>query len=122
MATLGQYLIIKWDGNIIAGTRSNDIQSESEIKEIASPSQGSAREFIAGRTSWQVTVGWLLSSVEDIQHLLSVGQTYALSFVDNTDNTSLVEGSAILKTCKITATHGNLIQGSFVFQGTGALG
>ncbi len=122
MAILGQYLIIKWNGNVIAGTRSNEIQNNCETKEVASPTQGNAREFIAGRTTWQVTVGWLFASVDDIMHILSVGQTYALSFVNNTNNTSIVEGNAILKTCKITATHGNLIQGSFVFQGTGALG
>ena len=31
-------------------------------------------------------------------------------------------GSAILRTCKITATRGNLIQGTFTFVGNGALG
>ncbi len=121
MAILGQYIIIKKNGTAIAGSRSCEIQNESEMLEKASPSQGTAREYVAGRTNWQVSVGWLLASTEDLQQLLNVGQTYALAFADNTDNTNLIQCSAILKKCQITATSGNLVQGSFVFQGTGAL-
>lgn len=121
MAIIGQYMVVKMDGTVIAGTRSEELQNECEMIEIASPSQGPAREYVAGRTNWQVSVGWLLSEVSDIQEVLTVGETYTLTFYDNVNNTLCLMGTAILKKCQITATVGNLIQGSFQFQGTGAL-
>jgi hypothetical protein len=58
----------------------------------------------------------------DNNNLLRVGETYEISFAPQSGATGIgVTGYAILKTCRITATLGNLIQGSFQFVGVGAL-
>lgn len=121
MAITGQSIVIYMDGSMIAGTRSNDMSNECDTLETASPTQGSAREFVADRSTWSVTVNWLLSNVSDLTTLLTVGQSYTLTFVNNSTSAVVLTGSAILKRCQITATRGNLVQGSFVFQGTGSL-
>lgn len=103
----------------IAGTRSNEIQVDGEVIEISSPSQGAWREFIMGRKEWSVTVGWLVLANQDVQKLLDVGTSYTLKF--RTTSTAYVTGTAIMTNCKITATRGSLVQGSFTFKGNGAL-
>ena len=55
--------------------------------------------------------------------LLQVGQSFAIQLVgrEGTSVSTLLTGTATLKTCRITATIGNLVQGSFQFDGNGAL-
>lgn len=103
----------------IAGTKSNEIQVDGEMIEIASPTQGSWRQFIAGRREWSVTVGWLVLTNQDVQKLLDVGTSYTLKF--RTTDTAYLTGTAIMTNCKITANRGSLVQGSFTFKGNGAL-
>ena len=105
---------------LIAGTRSNEIQSGSELIEISSPTQGTWRSYLAGRKEWSLTVSYLVSNVSQLQDLLTVGCTYKL-FITDRNNTGHISGTAILKTCKHTYTVGNLCQGSFQFVGTSPL-
>lgn len=121
MAINGNTLFIATSTNTvpIAGTRSNEIQVDGEVIEISSPSQGAWREFITGRKEWSVTVGWLVLTNAAVQKLLYVGQSYTLKF--RTTSTAYVTGTAIMTNCKITATRGSLVQGSFTFKGNGAL-
>lgn len=116
----GRNIFVYQNGSLIAGTRTNEIQTESETIEIANPDSPQWRKFMAGRKSWSISVGFLLANASDIRKVLNVGTTYTLVFRDRS-NTSSVSGSAILKQAKITAQTGNLCQGSFSFQGTGAL-
>lgn len=103
----------------IAGTRSNEIQVDGETIEISSATQGTWREFIAGRKEWSVTVGWLVLTNAAVQKLLYVNQSYTLKF--RTTGTAYLTGTAIMTNCKISATRGSLVQGSFTFKGTGPL-
>ena len=103
----------------IAGTRSNEIQVDGELIEVSSPTQGQWREYITGRREWSVTVGWLVLTNAAVQKLLYVGQSYVLKF--RTTSTAYLTGTAIMTNCKITATRGSLVQGSFTFKGNGAL-
>lgn len=121
MALNGNTLFIATSTNTvpIAGTRSNEIQVDGEVIEISSPSQGAWCEFITGRKKWSVTVGWLVLTNAAVQKLLYVGQSYTLKF--RTTSTAYVTGTAIMTNCKITATRGSLVQGSFTFKGNGAL-
>ena len=65
------------------------------------------------------TLSAVTSGVKDV---LNVGTTYTLAFKERgAADSAGVSGSAILTTCKISAIRGNLVTGSFVFQGTGAL-
>ena len=104
----------------IAATKSNEMQTDCETIEISSPSVGDWRTYMAGRKSWSVQVSFLVTTASNIRQLLSVGTSYTIVMRDRT-NTSSVSGSAIMTTCKISATRGNLVTGSFVFKGTGAL-
>ena len=104
----------------IAATKSNEMQTDCETIEISSPSVGDWRTYMAGRKSWSVQVSFLVTAASNIRQLLSVGTSYTILMRDRT-NTSSVSGSAIMTTCKISATRGNLVTGSFVFKGTGAL-
>ena len=116
----GNNILVLTGGTVIAGTKTNEVQTECETTEISSPSVGDWRSYMAGRKSWSIQVSFLLSAASNIRQLLNVGTTYTLVIRDR-NNTSSVTGTAILNTCKITATRGNLVQGSFSFLGTGAL-
>lgn len=120
MALNGNNIIIMRDSTAIAGVKSQEIQTEAGTIEIASSSQQTWREYIAGRKGWGLTVGYLLLAAAGLDELLNVGTTYTL-VIKNRAGTKSVSGSAILTTCRITATRGNLVQGSFQFQGTGSL-
>ena len=134
MALNGNIILVQLDGHTIAGTKTTEIQVDSELIEIASATQGTYREFIVGRKQWQVTVNYLLmyatyqqtftypnASMTDV---FLVGNSYTLKFKNRAnyyDQPITLKGTAILRTCKITATRGNLIQGTFTFVGNGAL-
>jgi predicted secreted protein len=114
----------------IAAVKTDEIQSGAELLEISSPSQGAWKQFITARKEWSVNVGYLvisdsalqIANATGIQDLLQVGNTFTLKVCGRNDaDTTGLTGNAILKTCKITASIGNLVQGSFSFVGTGAL-
>ena len=121
MAILGNNILITKDGTVIGSTRSNEIQSEAELIQISSPITGEFKEYITGLKSWSVNVSYLIGTNGRLTDLLAVGNTYTLVLKPRGSSAIAVSGTAILKTCKITATKGNLCQGSFQFVGTGPL-
>ena len=116
-------LVLSQNGTALASTaiKSQDIQTEADVIEKASSSQQSWREYIAGRKGWSVTLSYLVLTSEKILDLLKVGQTFSVTMKKVDDNTNKVTGNAILKAVKQTASVGNLAQGSWQLQGTGAL-
>lgn len=104
----------------IAATKSNEIQSGCDTIEVASPSTGDWRCYIAGRKDWSLNVSYLISAVSNLDDLLTVGSTYKLR-IQNQSGSDYIQGDAILKTVKQTASIGNLVQGSFQFVGNGSL-
>ena len=134
MALNGNIILVQVDGHTIAGTKTTEIQVDSELIEIASATQGDYREFIVGRKQWQVTVNYLLIYATyqtmftypnaSLADALLVGNSYTLKFknrANHYDQPITLKGTAILRTCKIDARRGNLIQGTFTFVGNGAL-
>ena len=134
MALNGNIILVQVDGHTIAGTKTTEIQVDSELIEIASATQGDYREFIVGRKQWQVTVNYLLMYATyqtmftypnaALTDALLVGNQYTLKFknrANHYDQPITLKGTAILRTCKIDARRGNLIQGTFTFVGNGAL-
>lgn len=122
--------ILDSSGNyLIAGTRSNEIQTGCETLEVSSPSQGAWRAFLAGRKEWSFTVNYLvtndsalrISGGSGIKDVLQAGNTFTLRVYRRGLTSLALQGSAILTGVKITATRGNLVQGSFTFKGNGAL-
>ena len=126
MAKTGNYIIISAYKNNswtpLGAVKSNDISTDADTNEVASSTSGVWKEYIAGRKDWSVNVSYLVLADADMLELLNVGTTYSLKIGGRsaTDANTLT-GTAILTTCKITATQGNLAQGSFQFKGSGAL-
>lgn len=115
-------VVLSLNNSVLASTfvRSQDIQTDADMIERASATQQAWREYIAGRKGWTLTVNYLLLTAAKVTDLLYAGQTFDIT-VKNVGDTHSVTGKAIMKSVKQTATVGNLAQGSFVFQGTGAL-
>ena len=122
MAVLGNNIIVFMNGQAIAGTKSDEIQVESDTIEIASETDQDWVHRIAGRKSWSLTVGWLVLANQDVRKVLLADSVVTIKIKGRGESDSNgVTGSAILKTVKITATRGNLATGSFAFVGNGPL-
>lgn len=118
----GNNIYITLGGTMIAGSKSDEIQTECDMIEITNPSSGAWRQYMAGRKDWSFQTSFLITAVTDIRKLLNIGTSYTIVFRDrNTTTGASVTGTAILKTCKISAVRGNLVTGSFAFQGSSAL-
>ena len=122
MAVLGNNIIVYMNGQAIAGTKSDEIQVDCDTIEIASATDQAWTHYLAGRKSWSLTVGWLVLANLDVRKALLVGSSVTIKIKGRGESDSNgVTGAAILKTVKITATRGNLAQGSFAFVGNGPL-
>ena len=109
-------------GTAIAGTKSDELKVDCETIKIASATNQDWEHIIAGRKSWSLTVGWLVLANTDVRKALQVGNAVTIKFKGRGDtDANGLQGSAIIKTCKITAIRGNLAQGSFTFAGSGPL-
>ena len=122
MAIQGNNIIVLMGGTAIAGTKSDELKVDCETIEIASATDQGWVHSLAGRKSWSLNVGWLLLANTDVRKALQVGTSVTIKFKGRgaTDASGL-SGSAIIKTCKITAVRGNIAQGSFSFVGNGPL-
>ena len=114
----GNDLIIKLDGIAIAACKSCEITHECDTLSIAPTEYGSYVVSAEGKHTWKVSTSHLLSNVSDF--IVEAGKTYTLSFAYRKNGVK-VSGQAICTQCKVTATRGSMAQGSFEFQGTGAL-
>ena len=120
MAIKGNNILIYMNGSVVAGTRSNEVQTDCGLIEVSSPSNGGWQTFLAGRKSWSLNIAWLVTQLSDINRLLLVGSTVTVRILGRGESTGLA-GSAIVNTCKMTATRGNLANGTLVLQGSGPL-
>ena len=122
MAVLGNNIIVYMNGQAIAGTKSDEIQVDSETIEIASATDQAWTHLIAGRKSWSLNVGWLVLANQDVRKVLLSGSVVTIKIkARGESDSSGLQGAAILKTVKITAVRGNLANGSFAFVGNGPL-
>ena len=120
---LGQdLLIIGSDGStpIIAGSRSCEIQKERELIETASPTSGTARTYIPGRTGWSISISTLITSPATDLSKLDDNAPVTIK-VKVRGGSIILTGQAFFKRCVISAALGNLVKGSFELQGTGPL-
>jgi predicted secreted protein len=120
MTQLGNNILVYLNGTAIAGTKSNEIQTDCDMIEVTNQNSAQWRQYLAGRKNWSVSTGFLVLAAADTKKLLNVGTTYTLRFRDRA-GTSILQGQAIMKQCKISAARGSLATGSFTFQGSGEL-
>jgi hypothetical protein len=130
MAKKGNDILVFVGGTAIAAATTSEPQSEVGMIEVASPTQGQWREYEVGRKGWSISVGCLVLSTSalhmvnrtGIQDLLAIGTKVTLLIKERgAADTTGVTGQAFVKNCRQTYSRGNLVHGSFVFQGTGAL-
>ena len=103
---------------IIAGAKSCVIRKHSEYIEKASSTSSTAKEYIAGRTGWEVSLDHLITSDAPFEGILEVGQTYTLRMVIGT---TTKQGTAICTESDLKGPVGGLASGSVKFQGSGEL-
>lgn len=104
---------------VISAAKSCTIRKNADTIETASSNSGTARTFVAGRTSWSVELNHLVTYDDNKGGIPKVGNQYSL--VIKVGTTTILSGSAICTEATITATKGAISQGSIKFQGTGAL-
>lgn len=129
MAKLGNRIIILANGQPIAGTKVNEIETAIEVMERCSPTSGQWKKYVTKRKSWKFSSGYLVvneSSVgagtSGLQDLLRVGQDYTIIVHDRqSQNDAGVYGTATLTRCKIVTSISKLVEGSFEFVGNGPL-
>ena len=122
MAVLGNNIIVFMNGTAIAGTKSDEIQVESDTIEVASETDQDWVHRIAGRKSWSLNVGWLVLANQDVRKVLLADSVVTIKIKGRGESDANgLSGSAILRTCKVTAIRGNLATGSFAFVGNGPL-
>jgi hypothetical protein len=107
----------------IAATKSDELNVSADTIEIANADDQSWTRHIAGRKSWGLTTNWLVTTVGDIEKVLTVGTRVRLHIgARGSDGTTGgLTGYAIVRNCKVTMTRGNLAVGGFQFEGDGAL-
>lgn len=106
----------------IAGAKSCSLSKKCDLIEKASPSQQSAKEYIAGRDEWEVTMNHIVmsgSGINSTEGLLKVRNTYTLRLVVPGGTTFV--GQAICTQYDIQGSTGALATGSIKFKGTGPL-
>lgn len=119
-------IISSTDGTALAASKSCTISVEAEQIETSDPDQGDWRNYLTGRKSWTLTTNHLVKASTDsgtpLKDMIGeTGKTYKLTFSNRKNGKDTVSGTAIIKSVKITATRGNLAQGSFSWQGNGKL-
>lgn len=120
MATLGRIIIVYKDGVPVAGCKSDELNTDCQMIEISSAVQAVWREYISGRKGWSITSNYLLTTSANIRDLLKVGDEVTIRAA-GPNGSGAVTGSAIVETCRVTASIGSLAQGVFTFRGNGAL-
>ena len=103
---------------IIAAAKSCTISSKCDLIEKASATQGTSKEFVAGRDEWDVSLDHLITTSAEFEGLLKVRGTYTLSIVINGVRKI---GTAICQQADIRGAVGSLGTGSVKFKGSGAL-
>lgn len=130
MAINGIKIIVSNENGVIAGVKTDEIQTSAETIERSSPYTGNWRTYVTKRKEWGFSTSYLVmassalleSGVTGLQDLLQVGKEYDIRMYDRSvGGDEGVIGKAILKKCKISASVGHLVKGSFEFVGNGEL-
>lgn len=126
MKIVGNDLIVYADGKPLSASKSCTLEISVSTNEVAGPEQGEYKEYIPDLKSWTVTTSHLvesnLASDTKMKDMIKrVGNMYTLTFSVRGRASDKVSGKAICTKFKVTATRGNLLSGSFTWQGSGEL-
>ena len=123
MILQGNDLLIYAGVYVVAKAKTCRISLDADTLECSDATDGNARAFKLEKKGWKVTVTSLVTAAHTrFENLDSI---IRLSFVtrDLYDNLTgdRMTGNAFITRSDVTANVGSLVQGTFVFQGTGAL-
>lgn len=131
MAQNGNDIIVYYGNTAIARTRSNDAETDADMLEVSSQQTAKWKHYISGRIGGAFNVAYLVvgdssaigvSGGNGVRDLLQAGNSFTLKFKQRgAADSAGVSGTFILKTVKITAQRGALVQGSFQFVLNGEL-
>lgn len=108
--------------NAIAAAKSCEVEMSTELIEVSSPSSGTARSYVAGKTEWKVNVNRLLADTSVMyQAVLQVGTSVTLKVQVRNKSSDYLTGTAIVKSVKMTASRGDLVKFAISFVGTSEL-
>ena len=103
---------------IIAGAKSCTISSKCDLMETASATNQTSKEFVPGRTEWEISISHLVMSSNEYQGMLKVGTQFSISVVINGVRKT---GTAICTQADIGGAVGNIATGSIRLNGSGPL-
>ena len=103
---------------IIAGAKSCTISEKCDLIEKASASNQTSKEFVPGRTEWEISISHLVVSSNEYQGMLKVGTQFSISVVINGVRKT---GTAICNQADIGGAVGNIGTGSIRLTGSGPL-
>lgn len=103
---------------VIAAAKSCTISEKCDLMEVASASNQTSKQFLAGRTEWEISISHLIVSSNEYQGMLKVGTSLTISVVINGVRKT---GTAICNQADIGGAVGNLATGSIHLKGTGPL-
>ena len=101
---------------LIARAKSCTINRRCESLEVASATDGTSKRYIAGRKEWSVDLAYFVST-DGVT--LEEGGTYSIQVAIGSGVTW--SGDVLCTDCQITASMGNLSQGSIKLLGNGPL-
>lgn len=106
---------------VIAGVKTCTVSTKCDLIEKSSATSASAKEFISGRTEWDVSMNHLVINeigVNPGAGLLMRGQTYTLRIVIGD---TAYKGTAICMQYDMSAPKNGLATGALKFKGSGEL-
>lgn len=105
-------------GVAFGAAKSCELDVQADTMETSTPSDGGWKTYLVGRKSWNMSLSHLVEGVKT--NAMTVGQVITVQFgIRGSD--SVLQGTAIIESWKVTATRGNLAQGSFKLKGSGPL-
>jgi hypothetical protein len=120
---LGKYVRI-YSGStstpIIAAAKACTISKKSDVMEKASSSNAKAKEFIAGRTEWEISINHLVMAENgrEFQGIIKVGNDFDISVMVGSIRKY---GHVICTQADISGSVGGIASGSVKLKGTGEL-
>ena len=103
---------------IIAGAKSCTISKKSDVMETASDTDAVNKNFIPGRTEWEISINHLVLTGNEYQGIVKVGTSFYISVVVNGVRKT---GKVICTQADIGGAVGSLASGSVKLKGSGAL-
>lgn len=103
---------------LIAAAKSCTISSKCDVIEVSSETSSTDRDYIPGRTDWELSLNHLVTSGAPFEGLLKVRGTYTLRVVVGG---AVLTGRAICQQADLQGAVGALATGSVKFKGKGPL-